>query len=210
MKVNIEDYLQNIDISFRNKSKKDIYMIYIMIAGLIFAFSYLLFWENSLMSFEEKNKQIISITSKINTDKIFLQSNPKSKISMIDREIKNFKTQFQAHKENNKYIKNKIEAISYLIYDERTWGEYLHSISINAKKYAIKVLDFTNEYTTNNASFGHVLDITLNSTGNYKNTLRFINSLEQSDLVVDIHDLNISVDKTLNTELFISVWGIKY
>lgn len=71
-------------------------------------------------------------------------------------------------------------------------------------------MDFTNEYAKTNTSFGHVLDIKLKSTGNYKDTLRFINSLEQSDLVVDIHDLSISVDKTLNTNLFISVWGITY
>jgi Tfp pilus assembly protein PilO len=210
MKINIEDYLQRIDASFRDKSQKDIYMTYIMIFGLIFAFSYLLFWESSLIAFEEKNKQITTISSKINADKRFLQANPESKITILDREIKMSEAQLQAHKDNNAYIKSKIETISSLIYDERTWGEYLHSVSTNAKKYGIKIVDFTNEYAKNNTSFGHVLDISLKSTGNYKDTLRFINSLEQSDLVVDVHDLNISVEKTLNTELFISVWGITY
>ena len=210
MKINIEDYLQGIDASFRDKSQKDIYMTYIMIFGLIFAFSYLLFWESSLIAFEEKNKQITTISAKINADKRFLQVNPESKITILDREIKMSEAQLQAHKDNNAYIKSKIETISSLIYDERTWGEYLHSISTNAKMYGIKIVDFTNEYAKNNTSFGHVLDISLKSTGNYKNTLRFINSLEQSDLVVDVHDLKIEVDKTLNTELFISVWGITY
>jgi hypothetical protein len=210
MKINIEDYLQVIDSSFKDKSQKDIYMTYIMIFGIIFAFSYLLFWENSLLAFEKKNKQIKTISSKINTDKRFLQVNPKSKIIKLDRDIKMSEKQLQSHKENNIYIKSKIETISSLIYDERTWGEYLHSISTNARKYGIKIIDFKNEYAKNNTSFGHVLDITLNSTGNYKDTLRFINSLEQSDLVVDIHDLNISIEKTLNTELLISVWGITY
>jgi len=210
MKINIEDYLQNIDAAFKNKSQKDIYMTYVMIFGLIFAFSYLLFWESSQSGFEAKNKQITVISSKINADKRFLQANPESKITRLDREIKMSEAQLQAHKDNNAYIKSKIETISSLIYDERTWGEYLHSISTNAKKYSIKIVDFRNEYAKNNTSFGHVLDISLRSTGNYKNTLRFINSLEQSDLVVDIHDLNISVNKTLNTGLFISVWGITY
>ena len=210
MKINIEDYLQGIDASFRDKSQKDIYMTYIMIFGLIFAFSYLLFWESSLIAFEEKNKQITTISAKINADKRFLQANPESKITILDREIKMSEAQLQAHKDNNAYIKSKIETISSLIYDERTWGEYLHSISTNAKMYGIKIVDFTNEYAKNNTSFGHVLDISLKSTGKYKDTLRFINSLEQSDLVVDVHDLKIEVDKTLNTELFISVWGITY
>lgn len=210
MKINIEDYLQRIDASFKEKSQKDIYMTYIMIFSLIFAFSYLLFWEDSLINFETKNKQITTINSKINADKRFLQVNPESKITTLDKEIKISQAQLQVNKENNAYIKSKIETISSLIYDERTWGEYIHSISTNAKKYGIKIVDFKNEYAKNNTSFGHVLDIILKSTGNYKDTLRFINALEQSDLVVDVHDLNISVEKTLNTELFISVWGITY
>ncbi|WP_321777967.1 hypothetical protein [Sulfurimonas sp.] len=210
MKINIEDYLQRIDASFKGKNQKDIYMTYIMIFALIFAFSYLLFWESSQSGFEKKNTQITSISSKINVDKIFLQQNPKVKIVLLDRDIKNLNAKLVLNKANNAYIKSKIETISSLIYDERAWGEYLHSISTNAKKYNIKIIDFTNEYAKNNNSFGHILDITLNTTGNYKNTLRFINSLEQSDLVVDIHALDIKAKKTLSTELFISVWGITY
>ena len=210
MKINIEDYLQGIDAAFKDKSQKDIYMTYVMIFGLIFAFSYLLFWESSQSGFEAKNKQITDISAKINVDKMYLQRNPETKITMLDRDIKKFEAQLVLNKNNNAYIKSKIETISSLIYDERTWGEYLHSISTNAKKYSIKILDFTNVYAKNKTSFGHVLDITLKTTGEYKDTLKFINSLEQSELVVDIHDLDIKADKTLNTELFISVWGITY
>ena len=74
----------------------------------------------------------------------------------------------------------------------------------------MKISNFTNKYALEQSSFGHVLDITVTSTGSYINTLNFINSLEQSDLVVDIHDLNISADKKLISDLNISVWGITY
>ena len=210
MKINIEDYLQSIDAAFKNKSQKDIYMTYIMIFGMIFAFSYLLFWESSQKGFEEQNNKIKDITAKINIDRMYLQRNPQSKITILDRDIKKFEADLVAQKENNAYIKSKIETISSLIYDERTWGEYLHSISINAKKYNIKILHFTNKYAVNKTSFGHVLDISLKTVGKYKNTLKFINSLEKSELVVDIHDLDIKAQDTLNTNLEISVWGITY
>ncbi len=210
MKINIEDYLQRIDTSFKGKEQKEIYMTYLMVVGLIFAFAYLLFWESSQIDFEAKNKQITTINSKISADKLYLQRNPETKITMLDRNIKKLEADLIVQKDVNAYIKDKIETISFLIYDERTWGEYLHSISINAKRHKVKIIDFTNIYNENNSSFGHVLDITLKTTGNYKNTLKFINSLEQSDLVVDIHDLDIIAKDTLNTELFISVWGITY
>ena len=210
MKINIENYLHQIDTSFKEKAQKDIYMTYVIIFSVIFAFSYLLFWESSEKGYKQINAQIAAVTVKINDDKRFLQLNPESKIVRLDQEIKNAEAELIVYKDNNAYIKTKIETIAYLIYDERTWGEYLHSISINAKKYDMMIIDFTNKYALNNQSFGHILDIEVKSTGNYKNTLNFINSLEQSELVVDIHDLDINAKDSLNSDLKISVWGITY
>lgn len=210
MKINIEDYLHQIDSAFKDKSQKDIYMTYVMIFGLIFAFAYLLFWESSFAEFESKQKTISSLESKITNDKIYLKVNPKSKIVQLEQKIKQINTDTIMKKDNNSYIKNKIETISSLIYDERAWGEYLYSISTNAKKNNISILNYTNEFTKEQTSFGHMLNISLKSTGKYHNTLKFINSLEQSNLVVDIHHLKIQAKDKLSSDLNISVWGITY
>jgi len=210
MKINIEDYLHSIDSVFKEKTEKDTYMTYIMVVAIIFAFAYLLFWDSSFSSFEKTRTSVESLTNKINEDKRFLQINPEAKVAQLDNEIKTINNEMIENKDTNAYIKSKIETISSLIYDERTWGEYLDSISQNAQKYNVKITNFTNKYASNDSSFGHVLDITIESTGNYKNTLKFINSLEQSDLVVDIHDLNLIADKKLKSDLNISVWGITY
>ena len=210
MKINIEDYLQRIDNSFKGKAQKDIYLTYVMIFAVIFAISYLLFWDTSVEQFKATNAKIRTIEKNINADNQYLKNNPETKIVKLDRDIKNAEAALASKKETNAYIKTKIEAISFLIYDERAWGEYLHSISKNAKKYNVKIIDFTNKYALHNTSFGHILDITLQTTGRYKNTLKFINSLEQSDLVVDIHDINIKSEDRLNSEFKISVWGITY
>jgi len=210
IKINIEDYLHAIDSAFSGKTQKDIYMSYIMVVAVIFAFAYSLFWDSSLESFESTRANVVSLDRKISADERFLQSNPESKIAKLDKEIASINEAMIIHKDNNLYIKSKIETISSLIYDERTWGEYLDSISKNAQKYHVKIKQFTNKYAATGSSFGHILDITISSSANYKNTLRFINSLEQSELVVDIHDLNIKAQKRLNTDLNISVWGITY
>lgn len=210
MSINIENYLHKIDSILKAKTQKDKYMIYIMIFGSIFAFSYLLFWDSSLNEFNQLNNKINSLNAKLNADKSYLLVNTELRVAKLDKDIKNAQEQLLNYKDNNEYIKNKIEAISSLIYDERTWGEYLHSISKNAKKYNVKMLYFSNKYALTNKAFGHILDINLKTTGNYKNTLNFINSLEQSELVVDIHDLNITATNKLNSDLNISVWGITY
>jgi len=210
MKINIEDYLHQIDTYFKAKNQKDTYMVYGLVVLLIFAFAYLFFWDSSFEEFENTRANVISLEKKIHSDKVYLQRNPEAKVAQLEQEIKKINQQMLAHKDNNAYIKSKIETISSLIYDERSWGEYLDSISTNAQKYNVKILKLTNQYAHKNNSFGHILDITVSSQGNYKNTLKFINSLEQSELVVDIHDLNIQAEQTLNSDLSISVWGITY
>lgn len=210
MSINIENYLHQIDASFKDKSQRDIYMTYIMIFGAIFAFAYLLFWDSSLSDFETKQKEITSLETKINADKIFLKVNPETKIAQLDAKIKQINADIVVKKDTNGYIKNKIETISFLVYDEKVWGEYLHSISKNAKKYDIKILNFTNKFSSDTNSFGHILDISIKSSGKYKNTVNFMNSLEQSNLVVDIHQLSVNAQDKLNSDLNISVWGITY
>lgn len=210
MKTNFEDYLHQIDSSFSEKTQKDIYMIYIMIFSAIFAFSYLLFWDMSYDQFEQNNKNIASIKQKITDDKQYLLLNPESKITILENEIKNIETDMLVMKDNNAYIKSQIETISSLIYDEVTWGEYLHSISKNARTYGISIKNLTNTYALNNQSFGHILNIKMKSDGSFNNTMKFLNSLEQSDLVVDIHALSIKAQNKLDMDLKISVWGITY
>ena len=210
MKINIEDYLHRIDSLFKEKTQKDTYITYAMVVAIVFAFSYMLFWDSSFEEFEATRAKVVVLEQNINEDKTYLKSNPESKITNLERDIVQINKEMLTHKDNNAYIKSKIETISALIYDERAWGEYLHSISKNAQKYNVKILNLTNKYAENNSSFGHILDISVKSSSNYKNTLKFINSLEQSDLVVDLHYLDINASDKLNSELNISVWGITY
>ncbi len=210
MKINIEDYLHKIDQAFQGKEQKEIYMTYGMIVAAIFAFAYLLFWDSSFESFEQTRANVKRLEKQIASDKQYLQRNPETKITQLEREIKKLNDEMMMNKKNNAYIKHKIEAISSLIYDESAWGEYLDSITTNAQKYHVKINNITNKYAEAGSSFGHILDITVSSEGNFKNTVKFINSMEQSDLVVDIHDFNMTAENTLDSDFKISVWGIKY
>ncbi|MEA3229100.1 MAG: hypothetical protein U9P38_08535, partial [Campylobacterota bacterium] len=199
-----------IDTALKDKPQKEIQMIYVMIFGAIFAFSYLLFWDSSLEKFMNKIDKISSITHKTNMDNIYLKLNPPTKIIKLNQTIKQYNDKTLLLKDNNDYIKHQIETIPSLIYDKKIWGEYLHSISTSAKIHNIKILEFHNKLAENKDSFGHILDISIKSTAEYLDTLKFIDSLEQSDLVVDIHHINIKAEDKLYTDLNISVWGITY
>ncbi len=209
-KLMIEEFLQKIDAFFKEKSQKDTYMVYIMILAIFSAVAYP-FYESSEKEFKVIKQKVADVTAKIDADKIYLKVNTEVTVAKLEQDIKGLENELVVQKDQNKYIKERIEEISSLIYNEKAWGEYLNSVSIHAKNHNIKILNFVNTYSLNNAtSFGHVLDISLDITGNYVDTVKFINSLEQSDLVVDVHDLDIKAQERLNSKIVISVWGITY
>ncbi|MGZ8548719.1 MAG: hypothetical protein ACXW33_08965 [Sulfuricurvum sp.] len=208
MKFNVENYLYALDQSLALKSDRDKNMLFVMIFAGLFAFSYLLFWDSSEADFKAAHEKALIMETDLNNDKHYLESNPPERITQIEEETKAIELEHQHFIEYNAYIKDQLEQVSSLYYDEKVWGGYLDSISKYARTYNVKLSQFGNTLTTDNSSFGHVLDITISAEAPYKNTLKFINALEQSYLVVDLHDINMTEDGKLHSDLNISVWGI--
>lgn len=208
MTLNIENYLYNLDRTLSLKSERDKMMLFGMIFAGLFAFSYLLLWESSEADFKTSHEKAVAMESDLNNDKQYLESNPPERIIQIEQETVAIGVEYQHYIQYNTYIKERLEQISSLYYDKVVWGSYLDSISKYARTYNVKLTRFGNTLTTDTSSFGHVLDITISADAPFKNTLKFINSLEQSTLVVDLHDLNMSADTKLKSDLNISVWGI--
>lgn len=208
MSFNIENYLYNLDRSLALKSERDKMMMFIMIFAGLSTFSYLLFWESSEASFNASHEKALTMETNLNNDKQYLEANPPERIAQIEQETKDIGVEHQNYIGYNTYIRTRLEQVSSLYYDEQVWGAYLDSISKYARTYNVKLNVFANTLTTDNSSFGHVLDISVNSEAPYKNTLKFINALEQSYLVVDLHDFNMSAENKLKSDLNISVWGI--
>ncbi|MBN2894733.1 MAG: hypothetical protein JXK05_02440 [Campylobacterales bacterium] len=206
----IENSLHKIDQAFAQKDPKEVLMLYVMIAAVLFALSYFLFWESAEASFNATRAQVVDVQNKISADQSFLNANPPALITQIEAKTESLKQELTKTQEQNQYIKHQIEQISELYYDEVAWGEYINSISKHAKVETIHLLELSNSIANVGESFGHVLDITIRADAPYKNLLKFINQLEQSALVVDLHEFRITADKTLTADLNISVWGISY
>jgi hypothetical protein len=208
MTFNIENYLYSLDRTLSLKNERDKMMLFVMIFAGLFAFSYLLLWESAVAGFNTSHEKATAMEKNLNSDKQYLSSNPPERIVQIEQETKQIELDHQHYIEYNEYIKTQLAQISSLYYDEQIWGAYLDSISKYARAYNVKLTKFGNTLTTDNSSFGHVLDISISSEAPYKNTLKFINALEQSYLVVDLHDINMSAENKLKSDLNISVWGI--
>ncbi len=209
MSLNLENHLYDLDQALSTKSERDKNLYFAMIFMGLFALSYALFWDSSEASFKASHEVAEKMKKDLDTDEAYLEANPPARITQIEEKIKAIGLEEQHYIQYNTYIKERLEQISSLYYDKVVWGSYLDSVSKYAKMYDVQLTQFGNTLTTdNNSSFGHVLDISVSSEGGFKNTIKFINALEQSSLVVDLHDMNMSADTKLQSELNISVWGI--
>jgi len=208
--MNIEDFLGDLDKSFAEKKQQEVYAIYIMVAALLVALSYLILWEPAEQGYNKTLAQTKEVQKKIKADENFMRYNPENKIFKLKAETAQYKKDFITVKDQAEYIKYKIEQISSLYYDEQAWGEFIDSITENSKKYGLKLKYLSNEFSSDKNTFGHVLDIEVKAKGSFHKTMKFMNALEQSFLVVDIHDLNLSASRKVDSDLKISVWGITY
>lgn len=208
--INIEDYLYKIDHAFAEKDEKEVYMIYFLIAGGLIFLSYYFLWDSAKSSYDQALNTSQKLEKKIVADNRYLNTHPEAMITQIEDKTKEIEIHFIQYQDSNAYIKYQIEQISSLYYDEQAWGEYLDLVTTNAKKHNIKIEHFSNSFAKDKDEFGHVLDINVISYGKFHDLLKYINSLEQSFLVVDIHDLALTTQERLYADLKISVWGITY
>ncbi len=210
MKFNIEDYLYQIDQSLAEKEDREVYLLYAMVAGALIFLSYYFLWDGAKRDYDRAKKESMVLVDKIKVDNNYLNTHPETMITQIENQTKAIELSFTEYQDSNAYIKYQIEQIASLYYDEQAWGEYVDSVAQNAKKYNIKLMEYSNSFADNKDAFGHVLDINVKSTGGYQNLLKYINSLEQSFLVVDIHGMDLRAEEKLSSDLNISVWGITY
>ncbi|MCJ7765250.1 MAG: type 4a pilus biogenesis protein PilO [Thiovulaceae bacterium] len=210
MSAVLEKYLYDIDQSFAQKSDKDIKLIYMMIFVIVVMFSYLVFWESSEKGYNEALAASQSVKTKIDTDKQYLMMHPESEIVRLDQQIIQLNSKLVSLKSENTYIKTEIESIPELFYDEAIWGQFIDSIAENAKKYTIKLNFFANRLASDKTKFGHVLNIEIQAEGSYRDMVKFINAIEKSTLVVDLHDMELKATDKLDLDLKLSVWGITY
>ena len=210
MSAVIEKYLYDIDQSFAEKSEKDVKLIYAMVFVALVTFSYLVFWDSAEKGYQDILAASKAVEKKIAIDKKYLFTHPESQITNLNQEIAQLNEDLVTIKAENVYIKAEIEKIPELFYDEEIWGGFIDSIAEHARRNKVKLNFFSNRLAGDKTKFGHVLNINISSEGDYKNVVKFMNAIEKSKLVVDIHDLDMNASRKVALDLNLSVWGITY
>ena len=111
----------------------------------------------------------------------------------------------------NQYVDRKLENLTYLLFNEQAWADFLNKITALAKQYNINVIKLTN--SVQDVSVREVKEavtIELQFNGSFKHILQFINAIEESRMIIDIYELNLIQKETLEGDLKIAIWGMRY
>jgi len=214
----IEDKLEELDIYFAPKKESEKWMLILGVAGVIayLGYSFLLPYTEDLYNKSEKTKK--RIQKNIADNNTYLNSITVSG----DREyyVKQYDNDIIVKKENIvnvnnkiKFIDNNLEKLSDMLFNQKSWSRFLNAITLKAEIHNVNLEYITNQYADNNGSFGHVLEIGLGATGDYRSIVKFMNELEQNVLVTDIFETKLALDNNssdLKADINISVWGINH
>ncbi len=163
-------------------------------------------------SLKNTQSQIGSIKQKINTEKNYLNTHSVASLSKLKLDLKQKKVAFDDTLYKMSYVDNTLTELSYLLFDDQAWANFVDNISYLAKKYHVNIEEIGNKfYTPTFQKITHVVEVDVKSNAKLKNMVKFLNAIEESPLVVDVNDIKLNQPKgNVEGTFRIAVWGMKY
>ena len=216
-----DNTLVKIDNYFDDKKPSEVTLMLIMalvLSGVIAYYAVIQYAEDYYNNSMLTNSQTTEELNKVNAylDSVS-QNNDRNndrnfKINQKQNELKQRQNELADAKNMNQYFDNKLRELSYLIFNEQSWADFLDSLALLANKNNVKITKIVNTFKEPNAQkIEQILDINVSVDGNYKDIIGYINAIEESKLVVDVNGIDInSTDGKLKGNMGIYIWGMKY
>ena len=216
-----DNTLAKIDNYFDGKKPSEVTLMLIMalvLSGVIAYYAVIQYAQDYYDNSMSTNSQTTDQLNKVNAylDSVS-QNNDRNndrnfKINQKQNELKQRQNELADAKSMNQYFDNKLRELSYLIFNEQSWADFLDSLAILANKNNVKITKIVNTFKEPNAQkIEQILDINVSVDGNYKDIIGYINAIEESKLVVDVNGIDInSTNGKLKGNMGIYIWGMKY
>ncbi len=214
----IEDKLEALDAYFEPKKENEKWLIILGVAGIIayLAYAYLLPYTEAMYKKSETTKKSIQKTIADNTtylNSITVNGDREFYIKKFDNDIVTKKKNIVEYNNKIKFIDDKMQKLSDMLFNQKSWSKFLNSITNKAEIQNVDIQYIDNKYVDNNGSFGYVLEIGVGCKGDYKGIVKFMNELEQNVLVTDIYGTKFFLDSNSSqilADINISVWGVNH
>ncbi|ASM38535.1 MAG: type 4a pilus biogenesis protein PilO [Campylobacter sputorum] len=215
--MNKISYIDKIDDYFSLKTKNETSLIFMGVFLIVAFIFYILLFDPSIYEIEDAQKNYNTTYKNLTNTNQYLKSVSQNNDDnfLVNQKISalnNSKQNLQSIKDANKYFDDKLTKLSYLLFNEQNWAIFLNTITNLANENSIKIQKIKNEFKMlTPQKIEQALNISIDLEGKFDNILEFINSIEESKLIVDIHKMDIvATQNNLSGKIDISVWGVKY
>lgn len=212
-----DNTLTKIDNYFDEKKPSEVTMMLIVAFLLSVAIAYYAVIPYAQNYYDESIRENDRITQDLNKVNSYLStvSQGDDRNFMINKkqnELLQQQNKLADAQNMNQYFDNKLKELSYLIFNEQSWADFLDNLAFLANKNNVKITKIINTFKEPNAQkIEQVLDINISVDGDYRDIISYINAIEESKLVVDVNNIDInSTNGKLRGNMGIYIWGMKY
>nr|WP_315008817.1 hypothetical protein [uncultured Campylobacter sp.] len=146
----------------------------------------------------------------------FFGGDPEAFVNNKRNILNGAKTNLKNINDERGYLDGKLKEISKLTYNEKNWAKFMDSLSTIAENNNIKIYAIHSD--RREPSIKQIfqpealLDIDVKFEGAFSNVLRYINLIEQSEMIVDVNKMDINATKNgkIGGSIGISIWGVNY
>ena len=215
--INFDNTFDRIDHFFTNKKKSETLLIFLLVFVFVGFISYSYVFPMTDSKLKQTTRISEDIDKKLLDEKNYLASvsrdgNENYMIEKTKQDIEKSKVLFEKTHLANGYVDEKLKQLSYLLFNNKDWANFLNTITQLAQKYAIHIKVIDNKVNEPNVQkIEQILNLKVEFNGDFYSTMKFVNAIEESELVVDIYEFNsTAVKKNLEGIMNIAVWGMKY
>ena len=207
-----ETIFKKIDNFFNSKKPSEQKIMYMM-AGVVIAYIVyqFVFFQTDALRQKAYNK-VTSMRAEVASKQNYLSLNTPQKLGELRATLVRKQKEYDNSLYKISYVDNTLSELSYLLFNDENWAKFVDNISYLAKKYGLNIKKISNKfYEPTYQKVSQVVTLEVKTRSDYKSMMKFLNKIEESKLVVDVSDMNISKpgDKLLSY-FKISVWGMKY
>ena len=212
----IDTLLDKIDLYFQGKKSSETYLLFAMafaLVGFLF-YSYLFPVTEKMLNQTMRNAK--EVEKKLHDEQAYLASVSRDGdstflIRKVKSDIENAKLLLEKTTYTNTYVDNKLKELSYLLFNDENWAKFLNTITQLAQQYSVRIKVIENKINEPSIQkIEQILTLKVDFSGSFANTMKFMNAIEESELVVDIYELNCTGKKNIEGQFDIAVWGMKY
>ncbi len=205
-----------IDGFFQEKKGSEISLIFLMLFLFVGFLSYSYIFPITDVMLKQTIKNSQDMERKLLDTKSYLASVSRDSdnsflIKKVKNDIDNTKVVLEKTTFTNAYVDEKLKELSYLLFNDENWARFLNSVTQLAQKYAVNIKVIENKINEPSIQkIEQILNLKVEFNGSFVNSMKFINAIEESELVVDIYELSFKGGKNIEGQVNIAVWGMKY